>query len=112
MRAMAIGSMILDTMKCSNPHCDHTAHKGSPMYLHQNCHVKQGVDVTETGHGVEITCSVCGMYIATIAVRGEIPEPHDGEPDAPYWVSYYKKTLYFECARCEEKLGTMVVLRG
>ena len=62
----------LDSMGCQDPSC--TGGHG-PMFFHGQCHPRAACVVTYDGGVVRMSCSVCGLPIASVAVASGAPQP-------------------------------------
>ena len=97
----------MDNLTCSAPGCDHSAHTGDELYMHQACHPGAGVIALETKDaGVTIACAVCRKTVITIALDSKVGRTEHTErtppchPKSCYFVTYLNGKLSFVCKQC------------
>lgn len=56
----------LDTVRCSNPDCDHASH--GPIYLNPGCHPDAPSRCSYDNGVLTIECAVCDSVVGQIAV--------------------------------------------
>lgn len=71
----------LESMGCSTPGCDHSAHDG-PLFLHARCHTGAKTRASYEGGVLTITCAVCKAVVAQIAVADEAELPYHPQAGA------------------------------
>lgn len=109
MERKALYAEELDTLECNNPMCDHTAHGGHEMYLHQSCHTGYGVTAMLDQDMLVVVCAYCGMPVVAVFIEGPIPEKPTCHPGAPWYIAYKDRHVTFYCSECATPHGQVRV---
>lgn len=104
-----------DHAQCSVPGCPGDHDHPHDLYLHQGCHVKEGI-IPVLEHGtLTLRCAVCFRRVVGVKVTDQETahqEYHNTcHKTRPLWVYYKDGILQILCAKCEKEIARLEVAK-